>query len=133
MALDRVGVAVDRVGLVELGDADGEVGGELAEAGAALALPAGVELAPGHDAVGDTLEHEVETDRLDDARHRRAEVGERGLEVHRTARAGCVRRSATSMRSALMVRPASTGTGAFPAEKPQVRREWSGSSAAYGR
>ncbi len=88
VALDRIGVVVDGVRLVELGDTHGEVGGDLAQAGAALAFPAGVQLAPGDDAVGNSLEHEVEAHRLHDPRHRCAEVGERAFEVQRTARAG---------------------------------------------
>ena len=72
----------------QLADADVEVGGELPEAVAALALPAGVQLAPGDDAVGHPLEHEIEPHRLDDAGDGRAEVGDGRLEVDRTARAG---------------------------------------------
>ena len=74
VALDRVGLVVlERVALEQLGHADDEVGGELAQAGAALAFPAGVELAPGHDAVGHAFQHEVEADGLDDAGDRGAE------------------------------------------------------------
>ena len=76
VALDRVGVAVERVRLEQLAHADVEVGGELPEAGAALALPAGVQLTPGDDAVGHPLEHEIEAHRLDDAGDGRAEVGD---------------------------------------------------------
>ena len=81
MALDRVGVAVERMRLEQLAHADVEVGGELPEAGAALALPAGVQLTPGDDAVGHPLEHEIEPHRLDDAGDGRAEVGDGRLEV----------------------------------------------------
>src|SRR5215207_5640426 len=88
VALDGVGVTVDGVGFVELGDTDGEVGGELAEARAALSVPTSVQLTPRHDPVRNALQHEVEADRLDDARDRRAEVVERSLQVQGTARAG---------------------------------------------
>src|SRR3954471_6547499 len=49
VTLDRIGVLVEWVRFVELGDPDGEVGGDLTEAGAALAVPTGVELPARHD------------------------------------------------------------------------------------
>ena len=134
MALEGVGVAVDGVRLEQLGHADGEIGGELAAGTAALAFPAGVQLAPGHDAVGHPLEHEVEAHRLDDAGDGGTEVGERGFEVQRTARAGMGQEVGDVDAECAHVRPASTGTGGTPVpEEPLVRRVSRRSSARSGR
>ena len=79
VAIERVGLAVDRVVLVEFADRDDEVAGEIAETDAAVPRPVRADLPPSDDALGHALEHEVEGDGAVDTRGGPAEVHDHGF------------------------------------------------------
>ena len=66
-------------------DRDVEVGGDLTQADAAGTGPVGTDHAPGDDAVGDALEHEIELHGLLDARRSPTEALDAGFAVKRPA------------------------------------------------
>ena len=90
VVVERVGLAFERRGLVQLVDVDGDVPRDRLQAPAADRLPRRLHLTPHDDAVGDVLEGARDPHRRvgRDRRHPVAELGERRLDREIPRRAG---------------------------------------------
>ena len=84
VVIEEVGLAVDRVGLEQLVDADRERALDGLEAAAALGRPDDVDLAPHDDALGDALERRLDVDGAlgRDRDRARRQIGERGVDLN---------------------------------------------------
>src|SRR5262249_37592108 len=88
MALDRVGLTLDRLGFEQLVDVERQLLVEVLEAVAALPVPPARDLAAYDDAVGDALEGHGHVDRAADPRRGADHVGELRADANIPAGAG---------------------------------------------